>query len=276
MKYEFGLRGHDIGNNFEEMCENAKKYGVKNLQFALAKTCNDINFDEIGFDEKVANDIKAKLDEYGLHVSVLGCYINPINPNDEVRETQLRRFKNFISYAKVFGADMIATETGLLSTREETWSEENFNFFVENMRPLVKYAEELGVTVAIEPVFTTTICSPQKMKKMLDKIDSPNLKVILDVSNLTYPETRYSQCDTINDAFDLLGDNIRGIHLKDFTFDEEGKKSFALAGSGELMTEMLFDRISSLSKLPEIILDETKVTDYAQTLEILEDVLTEE
>ena len=66
MKYEFGLRGHDIGNNFEEMCENAKKYGVKNLQFAMARTCNDINFDEIGFDEKVANDIKAKLDEYGF------------------------------------------------------------------------------------------------------------------------------------------------------------------------------------------------------------------
>ena len=80
----------------------------------------------------------------------------------------------------------------------------------------------------------------------------------------------------MNDCFDLLGDNIRGIHLKDFTFDEEGKKSFALAGSGDLLTEMLFDRINSLSNLPEIILDETKVTDYAETLEILKDVLSEE
>ncbi len=275
MNYEFGLRGHDIGNNFEEMCENAKKYGVKNLQFALAKTCNDINFDEVGFDEKLANDIKAKLDEYGLHVSVLGCYIDPINRNEETLRVLLKRFENFISYAKVFGADMIATETGFLSTREETRSDENYNFFVENMRPLIKKAEDLGVMVSIEPVLVTTIYSPRRMRQMLDDINSPNLGVILDVSNLTYLETRNNQCDTINDAFDLLGDNIKGIHLKDFTFDEDGKKSYALAGSGELMTELIFDRINGLKKLPEIILDETKVEDYAQSLEILAEVLSE-
>ena len=153
MKYEFGLRGHDIGNTLQEMCENAKKYGVKNLQFAMARTCNDINFDEIGFGEKVANEIKAKLDEYNLHVSVLGCYIKPINPNDEVRNAQLTRFKNFISYAKVFDADMIATETGFLGTQEETRSEETYQFLLSNLRPLVKEAEDKGVMMAIEMVW---------------------------------------------------------------------------------------------------------------------------
>ena len=49
-KYRFGLRGHDAGNSFEEMCENAKKSGIKNLQFALAKTVSEINFDEVGYD----------------------------------------------------------------------------------------------------------------------------------------------------------------------------------------------------------------------------------
>ena len=275
MNYEFGLRGHDIGNTFQEMCDNAKKYGVRKLQFALARTCNDINFDEIGFDEKVANDIKAKLDEYNLHVSVLGCYIDPINPNDEVRNTQLTRFKNFISYAKVFGADMIATETGFLGTQEETRSEETYQFLLSNLRPLVKEAEDKGVMMAIEMVWIHPMYCPQRMKRLLEDLNSPNVCVIVDMSNLTYPETKDSQCDIMNDCFDLLGDNIRGIHLKDFTFDEENKKSFALAGSGELLTEMFFDRMKGLKKMPEIILDETKVTDYAATLEILEDVLAE-
>ena len=63
MKYTFGLRGHDVGNDFDEMCENAKKHGVKKIQFALAKTVNDINFDAVGFDESVARRIKQKLDE---------------------------------------------------------------------------------------------------------------------------------------------------------------------------------------------------------------------
>ena len=275
MKYEFGLRGHDIGNTFQEMCDNAKKYGVRKLQFALARTCNDIKFDEIGFDEKVANDIKAKLDEYNLHVSVLGCYIDPINPNDEVRNAQLTRFKNFISYAKVFGADMIATETGFLATQEETRSEETYQFLLENLRPLVKEAEDKGVMMAIEMVWIHPMYCPQRMKRLLEDLNSPNVCVIVDMSNLTYPETKDSQCDIMNDCFDLLGDNIRGIHLKDFTFDENNKKSFALAGSGELLTEMFFDRMKGLKKMPEIILDETRVEDYKETLEILEDVLAE-
>ena len=109
VKYEFGLRGHDIGDNFTQMCENAKKYGVKKLQFALAKTVNDVNFDEIGFDEKLAHDIKKKLDEYGLHVSVLGCYIDPVCSNEEALKKSLKRFENFTRYANVFEADMIAT-----------------------------------------------------------------------------------------------------------------------------------------------------------------------
>ena len=275
MNYEFGLRGHDIGNTLQEMCDNAKEYGVRKLQFALARTCNDINFDEIGFDEKVANDIKAKLDEYNLHVSVLGCYIDPINPNDEVRNTQLTRFKNFISYAKVFGADMIATETGFLGTQEDTRSEETYQFLLKNLRPLVKEAEDKGVMMAIEMVWIHPMYCPQRMKRLLEDLNSPNVCVIVDMSNLTYPETKDCQCDTMNDCFDLLGDNIRGIHLKDFTFDEEGKKSFALAGSGELLTEMFFDRMKGLKKMPEIILDETNVKDYKETLEILEDVLAE-
>jgi 2-oxoglutarate ferredoxin oxidoreductase subunit gamma len=31
MKYIFGLRGHDIGNNFEEMCAKAKENGISSL-----------------------------------------------------------------------------------------------------------------------------------------------------------------------------------------------------------------------------------------------------
>ncbi len=281
MKYEFGLRGHDIGNTLDEMCENAKKYGVKNLQFALARTCNDINFDEVGFNEEIAKKIKSKLDEYNLHVSVLGCYIDPISNDDAFRTSQLKRFENFISYAKYFDADMIATETGVYWTEdgkfsEETWSEEAYQRLLSGLKPLSKIAEEKGVMMAVEMVYITPMKSPERLRRLLDDINSPNVGALLDMSNLIYPDTRNDQCDIMSDAFDLLGNDLLGIHLKDFTHDENGNKAFALAGSGELLTEMLFDRIASLKKLPEIILDETPVKDYAQTLEILEDVLAVE
>lgn len=272
MKYTFGLRGHDIGNNFDEMCRNAKAAGVKKLQFALAKTVNDVDFDKIGYDEKLSQEIKAKLEENDLHVSVLGCYICPVHSDPQALKTQLKRFENFLYYARDFGADVIGTETGVLETIEKTYSEENYQFFVSNMRPIVKKAEELGVTVGIEPVYASTIWSPQVMRRLLDDINSENMKVILDVSNMTHAPTRHMQCDIINDSFDLFGDEIKAVHLKDFTFDGD-KKSFAVAGTGELMTELIFDRLEELRHTPEIILDETKLELYEESLKSLENIL---
>ena len=178
--YKFGLRGHDIANNFDDMCRIAKETGVPNLQFALARTVNTVNFDEIGYDDALAKDIKSKLDAHNLSVSVLGCYINPIDQNPDSLKVQLKRFENFIRYAAAFDARVIGTETGSLGSLEATRSEENYQFLLSNLRPLVKVAEECGVTMAIEPVWQFTIYSVEVMKRLLDDINSDNLGVILE------------------------------------------------------------------------------------------------
>ena len=272
MQFSFGLRGHDIGNNFEEMCINAKNAGITKLQFAMAKTVNDVNFDEIGYNGEISSKIKEQLDSYNLEVSVLGCYINPVNPNKENLNTELTRFKNFLHYAKDFGAGVVGTETGYLPSLEEAHSEENYLTLVENLRPMVAEAEKLGVTIGIEPVYVMAINSPQRMKRLLDDLNSDNVGVILDISNLTYPATRYMQCDIINDSFDLFGDKIKAIHLKDFIFDGD-KKNFTVAGRGELMCELIFDRVSMLDHTPDIILDETKLSLYEESVDSLKGIL---
>ncbi len=111
--------------------------------------------------------------------------------------------------------------------------------------------------------------SPQVMKRMLDEVNSDHLKVILDVSNMTHAPTRHRQRDIINDSFDLFGNKIAAVHLKDFTFDEDSKKHFAVAGTGELMTELIFDRLKELKMMPELILDETKLELYEESLKVL-------
>ena len=97
MKYRFGLRGHDAGNSFEEMCENAKKSGIKNLQFALAKTVSEINFDEVGCDADLSKK-KSKIllmniifmfQLYPLLFLALNCTKNAPSPNRILRYTDI-------------------------------------------------------------------------------------------------------------------------------------------------------------------------------------------
>ena len=274
--YELGLRGHDIAANFSEMCEKATEFEITNLQFALAKTMSEVNFDEVGYDEKLAGSIKQELDSRRLKVSVLGCYINPVDSDPDAQKRQLLRFENFIDYAKAFEATVIGTETGYIITSdsphainlEKTHSEETYQLFVNNMKPLVEKAERLGVTVGIEPVAACPIRSTAVMKRLLDDIPSEHLAVILDMSNIITENNYMKQTEMIDEAFDRLGDKIRVIHVKDFAI-ADGVKSFAPAGTGLLEIEHIFDRASALARRPEIILDMTPLSLYRQSVETL-------
>ena len=129
-------------------------------------------------------------------------------------------------------------------------------------------AENKGVLIGIEPVWTSTIYSPQRMKQMFDDTKSDNLRVILDISNLMSADNYKNQKQIIDDAFELFGSRISTVHLKDFDF-KDGKMIFALPCQGLLDIKYLLDKISMLDKTPDIILDELPVKCYKQAYEEL-------
>ena len=216
MNYEFGLRGHDIADNFSDMCKKASEYNIKKLQFAMAKTISDTDFDKLGYDEQMAQKVAEGLREENLKVSVLGCYINPVDPDEKARNVSLLRFKNFLRYAKKFNALGVGTETGSAGDMKKTYSDENYKQFVNDFMSIADVAESLDVNILIEPVWGLTIHSVEKMKQMIDDVKSDKLNVILDVSNITVLENYGEQDRMIMSAFESFGDRIKVIHFKDF------------------------------------------------------------
>lgn len=268
-KYNFGLRGHDIASDFESMCRIAKESNINLLQFALAKTCNDIDFDKVGYDKNISRQIAATLRENMLRIAVLGCYINPVESDIKSKEVQLNRFNYFIDYCKDFNARVIGTETGQKSSIEDTHSNQTYTEFLNSMIPLVSKAEERQVQIGIEPVWQLTIYSVDMMQKMLKDIDSENISVILDISNLMHSEIFDKQDYVINSAFEKFGDRISTIHLKDY-YVIDGKKSFAPTGLGNLNVDLIFKNIEFMKKKPDIILDELPLYLYSETVERLD------
>lgn len=267
-EYNFGLRGHDIANDFASMCEKAKENKINLLQFALAKTCNDINFDVVGYDKNISTQISNRLHENMLNVAVLGCYINPVETDIKLKEVQLNRFNHFIDYCKDFNARVIGTETGQKNSIEETHSNETYAEFLSSMAPLVQKAEDKQVQIGIEPVWQLTIYSVDMLEKMIKDIDSKNISVILDISNLMHSEIFDKQDYVINSAFEKFGDRISTIHLKDY-YVIDGRKSFAPTGLGNLNIDLIFKNIGFMDKKPDIILDELPLSLYRETVERL-------
>lgn len=270
--YTFGLRGHDIGDDFPSMCTNGVENHITSLQFAMAKTVKNIDFDAVGFDRAVADDTHTKLCECGFSVPVLGCYINPIDADEERLERSLRRFEAFIQYAQVFGAGVVGTETGVTVGPDSPVYWENYRLFIRNLARLVEVAESCDVNIGIEPVCSGTVCSPQIMRRVIDDIRSDKVKVILDLSNLLTVEAIPSQRKILDDSFELLGDRIWAVHLKDFAVSE-GKKQFAPPTKGLMDIPYLFEQMSFMERKPDVILDNLPLELYAEAVKDLAELI---
>ncbi len=268
-KFTFGMRGHDLGENFAQVCENAKKNDITTLQFAPAKTMSDVNFDAVGYDEGVAERMASGLKEYDLSVSVLGCYINPIAA--EGLEGQLRRFESFIPYAKATNATVIGTETGWSANLEEIHSAATYSRFIKSMERLLPVAEKYNVNIGIEPVWHSTIYSVEVMKQLLDYFKSENLCVILDPVNIINCENYVRQNEIMDMAVELLGDKIKSFHLKDYLYENGGIKRVPV-GLGQIDIAYCLKKLCELNTIPNIMLDEMPLENLASVRERLEKV----
>jgi len=236
----FGIRAHDIeANDIHTLFSKIHDLGIECIQLALMRSFPDLIKGTGVFNPGLANEIKKQLVKNQIRVAVLGCYINPVASDESVRRAQLELFKEHIKFAKYIGADMIGTETGSFGTIEENRSEKVYQILLEGLRELVDYAEKLGVMIGIEPHAMYPIYDSRTAKRMLDDLNSPNVSIILDPVNILDQNNYKNQNEVMKEAFELLGDKIAVIHLKDLVFDENGNKIEKFACEGILETKTL-------------------------------------
>ena len=210
-----GIRGHDVAEfGLENICKRCEKQGISYLQLVLERSIDGFGFGK--FTEEYANSIKNQLGN--VKIAILGSYINPSNPNDEELEADIDKFKEKIRYASVLRPIAVGTETGIYK-EGLTDTEEAYQRVFETLKELTKEAEKYGVAIAVEGVHCFVINTPQKMKRLVDDLNSDSVKVIFDPVNYLNIHNYQKQDEIINDTFDLLGDKVCVIHAKDFVVD---------------------------------------------------------
>ncbi|MCX7027246.1 MAG: sugar phosphate isomerase/epimerase [Spirochaetes bacterium] len=273
---KFGLRAHDFGRGSpEEVAEALAPFGISSIQLALAKaftgTAPEPGFMSQGYAAGIRQVFAAK----GIDIAVLGCYINPVHPDSDELERQLRRFKEHLRFAGDFGCPVVGTETGSIapdaSFHPGTSRPETFDRLCASVERLLRTAERSGVIVGIEPVADQhTISTIGAARKLIERLDSPALGIIFDPVNLI-PSTGLSgsQTEFFEEALAAFGDRIVAVHAKDFRL-EGGRKSAALpAGSGELDYETLFSMLRLRGYSPDVLLEDASPTTAPAALAFL-------
>ena len=218
-----GIRLHDTaGSTLEEHLKSAREQGFSCAHIALSKTIPGFSMKDAPalLTDSLAAEVRALLDKYGMECAVLGCYLNLATPDEAELANTLASYKAHLHFARAIGARVVGTETGAPNTAyatcPECWTEESLQLFIDRLRPVVRYAEEAGSIIAIEPVCRHIVSTPERARRVLDAIDSPALQIILDAVNLLTLDNYSRYDELIDESVRLFGDRIRVLHMKDF------------------------------------------------------------
>ncbi len=271
-----GIRAHDTKYApLEELIPNIHNLGFKCMHIALSKSIKEFKPDICTMTPGLAMYMKELCIENKVDIAVLGCYLNLCNPDPEQHKQIVEKYKAHIRFASILGCGVVGTETGAVNVEYKyepaNHTEEALNLFIENLKPIVKYAEQFGVIIAIEPVWKHIVCTIERARKVLDAIDSPNLQIIFDPVNVLYTGNIDRQDEIIEQAFDLLRDEIAVVHCKDYVVEGDELKSIA-AGTGGLNYPLLLKKIKQYKPYVHCTLENTVPENAIATRDFMENL----
>ncbi len=174
--------------------------------------------------EKDIVSVKNILDKYNLKISALAYYPNPLDPDDSVSSNAITHIKKTIDAAELLGVDIVGTFVG------KDWNktiDENLDIFGKVWTPVINYAEDKGIKIAIEncpmlfsndewPGGKNLATSPKIWKQMWQIIPNENFGLNLDPSHLIL------QMIDIQRVVREFAPKIFHVHAKDLMIDRDG------------------------------------------------------
>ncbi|MBQ7920759.1 MAG: sugar phosphate isomerase/epimerase [Lachnospiraceae bacterium] len=276
---QLGIRLHDTKKlPLEGRIEDVKNLGFKCGHLALGKVIDEFPTTDEAMTPGLAMYVKDVFAKNNVHIAVLGCYLNLADPNEEQLKKTMHRYMAHIRFASWLGCGVVGTETGCPNETythvPECHNEESLQLFIKNLRPIVEYAEKMGVVIAIEPVWKHIVCNPKRARQVLDAINSPNLQIILDPVNLLDISNYKNQVAIVDEAIELLGPDVAMVHIKDFKV-EDGKMISVGAGLGQMDYTSLIKFMKTRKPYIHATLEDTTPENNIQCKEFIQKLYDE-
>lgn len=174
--------------------------------------------------QQKAKDILALMDQHELEISSLAYYPNPLHPDPDHRKMVIEHLKQVILGAETLNVPIVGTFIGNDKNRN---LDENFARFEEIWPPIVQFAGEHGVKIAIEncpmifsydewPGGDNMAVSPSVWRRMFEAIPDENFGLNLDPSHLVWQFIDYVR------VVHEFKDRVIHVHAKDLRVDREG------------------------------------------------------
>lgn len=262
-----GTRGHDLGGKMtsKALARIASVKDIDSVQLVIHRSIkgatDKAGFLSHGYAQKICNAFRNE----GVRIGLIGCYVNLLHDD-------LALFKDYLMYARDIGCPVVGTETGSVnadySFNPLNHEEEAFNQVVSKVKEMTAFAANFGSTVCIEGVWWHTIHTPAKLKRLIDEVDMPNLRVIFDPVNYLNIDNYEQANKVIDTAFKLFGHKVVVIHAKDFVI-EDGQMKMVPVGQGLMDYSYLLERMSKYKYDVDIIVEDYQGEDLEKSIKYL-------
>lgn len=260
---KIGVRLHDLGKGTPSVLnEEVKKIGFDGVQLVLKKA---LEYDDAF---KYINDINNGFK--GIDIPLLGAYFNPVHPDKGELEEGIKYFKKNLDLASKIGADFVGTETGSLMGKPWKYVPENHHTetmekLITVFKDLVGYSIKVNANIAIEGAYAHVAFSPKQLKHLVDSLDSPNVKVIIDLFNYLNIDNYHNRNQILEECFKYLKSDIVIYHLKDFIV-QEGKLKQVGLGDGLMDFDYIIKRIKSETPDAYLVFEGVKKQDMISSI----------
>jgi len=181
-----------------------------------------INVD--GITSQTAKEIRAMLKNYGLDISAMAYYPNPLQADLIKRNSEIEHIKKVILAAELLEVSVVGTFVGNDKNKTDV---QNLEEYAKVWPAIVKFAKEHGRKIGIEncPMFfsydewpngNNLAHTPALWRKMWEIIPDDNFGLNLDPSHLIL------QMIDIERVVREFKDRIFHVHAKDLMVDWEG------------------------------------------------------
>jgi sugar phosphate isomerase/epimerase len=192
------------------------------------------HLDVSNFTADQAKQVKNLVRQSGVHISGLGYYPNPLHADSAHRAAVSEHLRKVISAAKLLGLPVVNTFIG----RDYSKSvDDNWPLMLEVWRPIVKHAEECGISIGLEncpmlfskdewPGGKNLPVSPALWRKIFAELNSTKLGLNFDPSHLIWQQIDYVRC------IREFGPRIVHVHAKDTRIDADKLYEVGILGFG--------------------------------------------
>src|SRR5215203_5826973 len=169
-----------------------------------------------------AREVRSPIAGHGLDISSLAFYPNILDPDPSVSGPAIEHLKKVIDAAVLLEVPIVGTFIGADLTK---YADQNLETFATVWPPLIAYARERGIKIAIEncpmlwqqtwPGGTNLAYSPAIWRRMFEIIPDDNFGLNFDPSHLIW-----QFIDEVRPIKDF-SDRIFHVHAKDMEIDRE-------------------------------------------------------